>query len=199
MIPLIIKETTGSTSHDLWEDYGHGNREPRAILAAAQTEGKGRFGRRWHSDPVGNLYLSVLLFLGRNMIAWLPAAPLVAALEVLAVLRLRVDLPLGIKWPNDLMVGERKFGGILSESRIPAGEEEVPLVIGVGLNLNASTAQYPADLQSIAVTLADAAGKSFPVIDIAGEIVYNFESRFALLHALHENHGRTGKPYQTRE
>ena len=94
---------------------------PVVLLADAQTAGRGRRGKAWASPPDANLYLS-LAWPVRNP-AGLSLAMGVACAEALRVPRLRV------KWPNDLVVGERKLGGLLIE--LAGGIA----VIGIGLNL----------------------------------------------------------------
>lgn len=104
-----------------------------ALVVDAQTAGRGRQGRRWHSPPGANLYLSLF--------ARLPLAPaqlsglsLVVGIAVAETLRAGGAGEVGVKWPNDLVARERKLGGILIES---AGSRDgrVELVIGLGLNL----------------------------------------------------------------
>lgn len=104
-----------------------------ALVVDAQTAGRGRHGRRWHSPPGANLYLSLF--------ARLPLAPaqlsglsLVVGIAVAESLRAGGAVEVGVKWPNDLVACERKLGGILIES---AGSRDgrVELVIGLGLNL----------------------------------------------------------------
>lgn len=105
----------------------------RACLAEQQTAGRGRAGRPWVSPFAANLYLSV----GHDLAA--PRAP-VAALSLAVGVALAHWLAglgvagIGLKWPNDLWIGERKVGGILTEARSEAGGC-ARLVVGVGLNV----------------------------------------------------------------
>ena len=179
MIPLLLREETGSTNDDLWKLFEDGCRYPVAILAGRQTRGRGQREKRWHSDNTGNLYLSILSFIGADDRKWLPLVPLQTSLLIISVLRTHTDTTIGVKWPNDLMIGNRKFGGILVESKSGLDPELTPLVIGIGLNLNASPAGYPADLRGEVALLGEEAGNHFPLIDIALEVLYNFYSAFA--------------------
>lgn len=120
-----------------------------AVVAEEQTEGRGSRGRTWQSPP-GGLWLSVLLR---------PPAPsgldpmsLRVGLAVSHVLsRLAPGDPVRLKWPNDLMLGTRKVGGLLCEARWQ-GEALGWVVIGVGLNvINA----VPAEVRESAASLAD--------------------------------------------
>lgn len=104
-----------------------------ALVVDAQTAGRGRQGRRWHSPPGANLYLS--LFARLPLVpAQLSGLSLVVGIAVAETLRTGGAVDVGVKWPNDLVARERKLGGILIES---AGNRDgqVELVIGLGLNL----------------------------------------------------------------
>ncbi len=99
------------------------------ILANSQTDGRGRLGRQWVSPPADNLYFSIVIkdFLHIEQNAFLSA---VIALAVSTVLKEKYQLNTTLKWPNDVMIGEKKLCGILAESN------KQGLVIGVGLNVN---------------------------------------------------------------
>jgi BirA family biotin operon repressor/biotin-[acetyl-CoA-carboxylase] ligase len=101
------------------------------VVAGEQLEGRGSRGRTWHS-PVGGLWLSALF-----------RPPSVSAVEVMSLrvglavanaLEPLLSLPIQVKWPNDLMLGERKLGGILCEARWQ-GETLGWVAVGVGLNV----------------------------------------------------------------
>jgi BirA family biotin operon repressor/biotin-[acetyl-CoA-carboxylase] ligase len=106
--------------------------ELAVVLAEAQTAGRGRQGRAWAS-PRGNLHLSVLLRPPTRLAGLLPLLGGVATAQALAELGAHARL----KWPNDVLVGERKMAGILAEaSSGPQGVEWVAL--GIGANLHPS-------------------------------------------------------------
>ena len=116
--------------------------DPQAQLAEGQYAGRGRRGRHWVSPYAHNLYLS----LGWRFDGWLPqlsALPLAVAVMIWRVLQHHRVPDLGIKWPNDLLVGDAKLGGILIENQGEAGGA-CRVVIGIGLNLAmpASAAQH---------------------------------------------------------
>ena len=137
VIPLQHVHTVDSTSEELKRRADHGAGE-QALLATAQTGGRGRLGRTWVSPP-GNLHLSVLLRPPAPLAPghWSLLAAVAAAESVTAILP--DPTALRLKWPNDLMLGEDKLGGIL----LDAGASPTPwLVIGFGINL----ATAPRDL-----------------------------------------------------
>jgi BirA family biotin operon repressor/biotin-[acetyl-CoA-carboxylase] ligase len=117
-----------------------------AIMAAEQLEGRGSRGRRWHSPP-GGLWLSVL-FRPPWMVG-LEVTSLRVGLAVAASLDRWADQPVQLKWPNDLMLGERKVGGVLCEARWQ-GDALGWIAVGVGVNV---TNPIPEELRPMACSL----------------------------------------------
>lgn len=116
------------------------------VWALQQTAGRGRRGRSWDGDQ-SSLTFSVLQIAPQDFS--LGILPLTVGLGLVKSLRTLVP-DLKIKWPNDLMVGERKLGGILAESVIQEGERWV--ILGVGLNVNKPHSPFrgePISLQDI--------------------------------------------------
>lgn len=126
-------ETTVASTNDLawsWASSSPPAPHGAVIVAERQTAGRGRQGRRWDSPP-GNLYVSVILRPALPL-AQLLAWPLVVGVSLAACLETHLRTPrIGLKWPNDLWLDERKFGGILLESRA----DPIVVVVGIGLNL----------------------------------------------------------------
>jgi BirA family biotin operon repressor/biotin-[acetyl-CoA-carboxylase] ligase len=131
--------------------------------ADEQTAGRGRGGHTWHSTPGDGLYVSILIrpkvMLKRAL--WLSLATGLAAQAAIAeVTGLQAD----IRWPNDLLLNERKCGGILVEASVAAqGEESAALryaVIGIGINVN--HAEFPAELATLATSLRRETGSIWP-------------------------------------
>jgi BirA family transcriptional regulator, biotin operon repressor / biotin---[acetyl-CoA-carboxylase] ligase len=120
-----------------------------AVVAAEQTGGRGSRGNSWVS-PVGGLWLSVLLRPERS--SGLDLLSLRAGLAVSEALSsMEPGPPIEIRWPNDLMLGERKVGGILCEARWQ-GDALGWVVVGLGLNVNNPA---PESLGEAAGNLAD--------------------------------------------
>ena len=103
------------------------------LLAEQQTGGRGRRGRAWTSPVAANLYLSIARHFSGGL-ARLGGLSLVAGVAVAEALRAQGFGDIGLKWPNDLVVGGRKLGGLLVEG---GGEHGGPVraVIGVGINV----------------------------------------------------------------
>lgn len=130
--------------------------EGTVVIADAQTAGRGRLGRTWHSPPGTGLWLSVVL---RPPLP--PAAcsgiTLTAGVAVAEAIEQVTGLKPGIKWPNDVLIDGRKVCGILTE--IAAEWDKVHhLILGIGINVNQTEADLPADLRGSAGSLRLASG-----------------------------------------
>jgi BirA family biotin operon repressor/biotin-[acetyl-CoA-carboxylase] ligase len=152
---LICLDSVDSTNSEAERQLAAGAAVPLVILAGAQTAGRGRRGRVWHSPPAGNLY-STFVFRPQLEPARLQDFTLWMGLNICELVANFTKLEPGLKWPNDLHVNGRKAGGMLTEARVDADQIR-DLVFGVGLNLNARAADLPPDLQRTAISLADAA------------------------------------------
>lgn len=150
-----------------------------------QTKGRGRRevggGRRvWFSPRQVNLYMSVLL---RPEIdpGRASGLTLATAAGVCGLLRERCDVDLWVKWPNDLLIGTRKLGGILSEAVSgPKGLESV--VVGLGINVNLVAEQIPDELRDIMTSLRVESGREFDRLGLLQAIrkrVLEYSARYA--------------------
>ena len=130
------------------------------IIAEKQLQGRGRLGRNWFSPPNRGLWFSLLL--RPKMISPAGAAPitLVTAAILAKNLREKYKIPVTVKWPNDLLIEGKKFGGILSELKGEADRIEY-LVIGIGLNINQEQNDFPIELRSRATSLFIESGQYF--------------------------------------
>ncbi len=121
-------DSTNQEAFRLLESKTAGN---HLILADAQTAGRGRRGRSWQSPAGGGLYMSLLYHFSADSVQ-LQGLSLVTALSVHSVLSSLSSMEIKLKWPNDLLVGNKKLSGILLESRI--GDATLPIIIGIGIN-----------------------------------------------------------------
>ncbi|MFC4115518.1 biotin--[acetyl-CoA-carboxylase] ligase [Nonomuraea zeae] len=135
---VTVVESTGSTNADLAEAAREGAEEGTVLVAEAQLSGRGRLGRTWSAPPRSGLTFSILLKpdVPVTALGWLPLLYAVAAAS--AVRRL-AEVDVRLKWPNDLLIGERKLAGVLAE-RTDDG-----IVIGMGLNVSLRKEELPVD------------------------------------------------------
>ena len=143
---------TGSSNADLLAVAGAGAAEGTVLVAEAQTAGRGRLGRRWASPPRTGLTFSVLLRPGGVPAARLGWLPLLAGVAAAASVRAVAAVDATLKWPNDVLAGEKKLGGILAERSGTA------VVVGIGINVWQARADLPPDAAATSVALAAGAG-----------------------------------------
>jgi BirA family biotin operon repressor/biotin-[acetyl-CoA-carboxylase] ligase len=133
--PVRFDEVTGSTNATCAELAASGAPEWTVVAAGHQTAGRGRLDRSWKDRPGESLLVSVLL---RPRMAAEVAGllPLLAGAAMAEAIGSRAGVPAGCKWPNDLMIGSHKAGGILAEATVE-GNELRHVVVGAGINLGA--------------------------------------------------------------
>ena len=134
---LVHLAETQSTNADAMRIGLAGEQGPVWVVADRQTGGRGRSGRSWVSEP-GNLFASLMISSGCTP-ARAGQLSLVAGIAVLDAIReagaIAPGPALRLKWPNDILIGKAKTGGILVESSARAGASGLLIVVGVGLNL----------------------------------------------------------------
>lgn len=145
-----------------------GAEEGTVVVAEVQTAGKGRRGRRWFSPP-GGIYLSIIL---RPQLEP-PRVPLLTLLGGVAVakaLRRGCGLKPKLKWPNDVLLGGKKVGGVLTEV---CAEAEVinHCVLGVGVNANFGVSQLPRSIRETSTTLLEELGRPVQRLRLAREVL----------------------------
>lgn len=134
---LRVEPETGSTNADVAAAAAAGEPEGLVVVAEHQRAGRGRVDRGWSAPPRSGLTFSVLLrppASTRSAWGWLP---LLAGLSVATPLSRMSGLDVGLKWPNDVLVGDRKLAGVLAEV---AGDA---VVVGIGLNVSLRADELP--------------------------------------------------------
>jgi BirA family biotin operon repressor/biotin-[acetyl-CoA-carboxylase] ligase len=147
----VVRET-GSTNADLLTAAGAGAAEGLVLVAEAQTAARGRMGRRWASPPRAGLTFSVLLRPDGVLAARLGWLPLLAGVAAAAAVRAVTGVDAVLKWPNDVLTGGAKLGGILAERSGSA------VVAGIGINVWQDRADLPGDASATSLALAAEAG-----------------------------------------
>ena len=132
-----VAAETASTNADVLAAAAAGAPEGLVVVAEHQSAGRGRAGRSWSAPPRSGLMFSVLL---RPPVATRPhwgSLPLLTGVALVQALRRTAGVDAVLKWPNDVLVGERKLAGILAESSGDA------VVVGIGLNVSLRADELP--------------------------------------------------------
>lgn len=166
--------SVGSTNERAGELAESGAPAGTVVVAREQTEGRGRAGRRWHSPPDTGLYMSVIFRPDRidNPVL----LQLVAGLGIAAELDADFEgLDPAVKWPNDLVADDRKFGGVLSEA---TWEDDAPrhLVVGTGINVGQPDG-FPEELQGGATSMKEVLDEEIPLVEVADAVLRGLEKR----------------------
>jgi BirA family biotin operon repressor/biotin-[acetyl-CoA-carboxylase] ligase len=170
---LVLLAETGSTNDVALALAGAKVPGGTVVIADHQTWGRGRAGRIWQATPGSHLFMSAILY-PTLAAEYLPALTLGAGVAVADAIIACTGLPAVIKWPNDILIGNRKVCGILSESRF-CGSQLEHVVVGIGINVNGDLASMPEGIRSTATTLAAEAGRELSREDLLGAIWIRWE------------------------
>ena len=156
-------------------ELGHaGEPEGAVVLAEEQTAGRGRAGRMWSSERAAGIYVTLLL---RPKLAPVqaPLLTMMAGLSAHAAVEAVTGLAVDLKWPNDLVIGGKKVGGILTEMHAEPGQVRF-VIVGIGLNVNQE--KFPGELASIATSLRLETGKLQSRLELLVRLLREFESDY---------------------
>jgi BirA family biotin operon repressor/biotin-[acetyl-CoA-carboxylase] ligase len=165
---LVVRAETASTNDDAWDALAQGAPDGTTVIADAQTRGRGRAGRIWHTAPGRGLALSLLLHLGCDAEV-ATTLPLVAGLALVQALE-RLGVTSQLKWPNDVLLAGRKLAGVLCERRATASGIDAA-VIGVGVNVSHAVDDLAPELRATALAGFVAITRE----DVAAEFLNAFE------------------------
>ncbi len=157
-----------------------GSPEGTVVLAETMERGRGRMGRRWVAGR-GGLWLTAVLRPRLTGVTHLLS--LVAGVAVARAIEEVAEVRAGVKWPNDVLTGERKVAGILIEGKAEADRLQY-LLVGVGVNVNN---ELPEELSTTATTLAKVTGRSIPRLPLLASTLRNLDQLYGAL-----NRGEVG-------
>jgi BirA family biotin operon repressor/biotin-[acetyl-CoA-carboxylase] ligase len=164
---LLIRESAESTNDEVRTLAQAGAADGLVVLAERQTAGRGRRGAAWFSPAGESLAFSVLLRPEEPKALW-PRLALAAGLAVAEAVE-ACGAHAGIKWPNDVWIGQRKVAGILVE----AGSDFA--VVGIGLNVN--TTEFPPEVSEIATSLKIETTQNFSRAEVLAAVIHKFSAR----------------------
>jgi BirA family biotin operon repressor/biotin-[acetyl-CoA-carboxylase] ligase len=170
-----VVDATGSTNDDARRWAIEGARSGAIVIADAQTAGRGRHGRSWSTPPGESLAMSIVLRTDVSA-ARLPPMAIVAGLAVREAVGARLRHAAKVKWPNDVVVGEKKIAGVLVEGAI-FGARVDHVVVGIGINVK--TTKFPEELASIATSLALEGAQALDRGRLAVDVVRAFDRGLA--------------------
>jgi BirA family biotin operon repressor/biotin-[acetyl-CoA-carboxylase] ligase len=176
---IIVLEQTGSTNDAILQSTTPDSKEGLVLFAEHQTAGRGQRGNRWESAARKGLWFSILLrpkidiSNSHRLTVW-------AVEAVSETIRNEFSLETGIKFPNDIQINGRKVAGVLVEMR---AQQKLPhlAITGIGINVNQSLADFPAELQDRAVSLAMALGRHVDRQKFAVALLRNLDGSYIAL------------------
>lgn len=156
-------------------EMGHaGEPEGAVVLAEEQTAGRGRAGRTWQSDRAAGIYVTLLL---RPKISPVqaPLLTMMAGLSARAAILAQIGAAPDLKWPNDLLLGGEKVGGILLEMHAEPSQVRF-VIVGIGLNVNQE--RFSGDLAATATSLRIETGRPQSRLELLVRLLREFESDY---------------------
>jgi BirA family biotin operon repressor/biotin-[acetyl-CoA-carboxylase] ligase len=152
--------------------------EGALVIAEQQTEGRGRFGRAWHSPPGTGIYLSVILRPNFSP-DMAPGVSIMTAIALADTLSKYCPEEVQIKWPNDVLIGGKKTAGILTELNADPGKIN-HIVIGVGINVNQGVGAFPEEIRHLATSVRRAVKRKVNRVELLKDFLRRLEREYFL-------------------
>lgn len=152
--------------------------EGTLIIAERQSAGKGRLGREWFS-PAGGIWLSIILYPQLSP-SYISRITLMTAVAVVKAIKVCTRIESQIKWPNDILIDEKKVCGILTE--MSAELDMINwVVVGIGINVNIDIRDFPKDIQENTISLKEISGKKISRVKLVQTFLQEFEKYYESL------------------
>lgn len=168
-------ESTQKIAHQLVQENVP---EGTVVIAEEQSSGRGRMDRKWHSPKYTGIWMSLILRPNIPLIK-APQLTLLTAVAVVQAIEEVTNLVPEIKWPNDILVNGKKVTGILTELQAEADKIH-SIIIGIGMNVNQQTEDFPVELQMTATSLSIEKDQKISRSDIIKCIFTNLEKLYLL-------------------
>ena len=174
---IRVFQQTNSTNDVIEKLARDGVKEGVVVFAESQSKGRGRLGRKWISPPARGLWFSVLLRPDLHPQA-ATQLTIVAATALARGIRKKTGLAAEIKWPNDILLRGKKVVGILTE--MSAELDHVNhVILGIGVDVNQTTAEFPPELRKLATSLRIEAGQPISRPELAAAILRELDADYA--------------------
>ncbi|MCX7857043.1 MAG: biotin--[acetyl-CoA-carboxylase] ligase [Deltaproteobacteria bacterium] len=170
---IIYKQVLESTNTYAIELAKKGEPEGTCVVSEAQKKGKGRLGRKWISPEGKNIYLSIILrpqisFSDVHTLSYLTCLVVTETLETVSTLRPT------LKWPNDVLIGEKKISGTLVELSSTLKKVNF-VVVGIGLNVNMEPNDLPEEIKNVATSIYMETGRKYDRAYVCAILLNSFE------------------------
>lgn len=161
----IIYRKEVSSTQDIASKHAINNaQEGTAIVAESQSAGKARRGRSWVSPSEGGIYVSIIL---RPDIRPVSAVqiPLVVGVALAKSIQKITSLKPEIKWPNDILINNKKVSGILAEISCEVDRINY-ILVGIGINVNTRMTELPSDVRVLATSISNECGREISRVEL---------------------------------
>ncbi|MBP1747955.1 MAG: birA [Deltaproteobacteria bacterium] len=175
---IIHRDNLDSTNSLAFSQAMGGEPEGTCIVAESQNKGKGRLGRKWSSPEGANIYLSVILRPPVHPSVVYPITFL-SSLAVSDTIEQLTDLRPALKWPNDVLIGQRKISGTLIELSTEADMVRF-VVIGIGLNVNLEMKDMDREIKAKATSFLVETKKTYERPRVCGILLSNLERYYGV-------------------
>jgi len=172
----VVESTNTEANRLAREDAPEGT----LIVANAQTRGRGRLGRSWVSPPGSGLYLSIILRPSCSP-DWFPRLTLTAGVAVASAIQ-ETGMRPQLKWPNDILIADRKVGGILTEAVFDKKRINF-VILGIGINVNTERDELPISVRSLATSLRLSLGKPLSRTHLLQSLLHQLEQWYEFFRA----------------
>jgi len=149
--------------------------EGTLVITERQSAGKGRLGREWFS-PIGGIWLSIILY-PQLPPSYIPRITLMTAVAVVKAIKMCTQIEPQIKWPNDILINEKKVCGILTEMNAELDMINW-VVVGIGINVNINHQEFPEDIQENTISLKEVSGKEVFRVKLTQTFLQEFEKYY---------------------
>lgn len=173
-IAINVYDSIDSTNNEA-KRHSHAGIEYALYISEAQTAGRGRLGRSFYSPKNTGIYMSLVFKVDMTAIENPMLITLKAAMAVCWAIEELTGLSLGVKWVNDIYLGNRKICGILAEG-IPNVKTGIPDYVVVGIGINVNTIEFPDDIKNKAASIGVSCDRNQIVAAIINKLLPLYEN-----------------------
>ena len=167
-IQIFQHNTLDSTNDEAKRLFKKGVKAPFAVTAEAQSMGKGSQGRKWNSQP-GGLYYSILVNSPQFDFSNIWQYHQKIGGIIIRLIQNCFSVNPILEWPNDIILSQKKLGGILIES-VTSSTSKIPKYVIIGIGLNVNQKSFPDPLKSVAISLCQETGKEWETTPFISKI-----------------------------